>query len=94
MNFEFVETIKKRLAPINVTVEMVIRDQSYFLVLNGNETFDENKTKLSWGTVYLPFKDFSKIVVGRYFKPKEVNVVSPTCIEFEIGNVFDLVKNI
>ena len=93
MEFEFVEAIKKRLAPIRVNVSLEVKDQSYFLIFN-SETFKDPATKTRWGTVYLPFEEFCAIVVGRYFKPLKIEKKSDTCVEMEIGNIFDLVKSI
>ena len=93
MEFDFVEKFNQRWGMLRITTEVVSQDHSYFLVVDGTHTFDDS-TEQSWGDPYIEFKRFTEMEVSRYFTPKSVKELTPTRIQFEIGNVFDLVKNV
>lgn len=92
MEFNFVEKFNQRWGMLRITTEVVARDHSYFLVVDGTHTFDDS-TEQNWGNPYIEFKKFSEQEVRRHFTPVSIKEITPTRVEYEIGNIFDLVKN-
>lgn len=93
MDFDFVNSLKKSLGPLRITVDVVARDHSYFLIVDGSQTFRDSDTK-NWGKVYLAFDQVAGLYVKQHFTPISINAISDTRVEYEIGNIFDMVKNV
>jgi hypothetical protein len=92
MEFEFIKLLEKDLKPLKISVELVSRDHSYYVVLDGSRTF-EKTPGTTWHDDYMQFEVFTTMFVKRYFTPVSISNPTLSSTEYEIGNVFDLVKN-
>jgi len=52
MEFDFVEKFNQRWGMLRITTEVVTRDHSYFLVVDGTHTFDDSSEQ-NWGNTSL-----------------------------------------
>lgn len=92
MEFEFIEKLRRELRPLMITMELVSRDHSYFLVMDGSKTFRKSPGT-TWNDDYMTFEVFTSMFVRQYFTPISTHSPTQTISEYEIGNVFDMVKN-
>lgn len=92
IEFDFIEKLRKELGPLLITAEVVARDHSYFLVMDGSQTFRKSPGT-TWDNDYMKFEVFTSMFVRQYFTPISTHSPSHTISEYEIGNVFDMVKN-
>ena len=93
MEFEFVKKLEKELGPLLITMEVVSRDHSYFLVLDGSKTFGKSPGT-TWNDDYMTFELFTNVFVKQYISPISIHSPTGNITEYEIGNVFDMVKNV
>ena len=89
MDFEFVDQLNVRFAPVGITFSTVARDQTYYLIVK-NTQLDRSVWEL-----YIPdFAQGFKGYLRPYFEPKAVQQIDSNTVEYTIGSVFDLIKEI
>ena len=85
----FVDAIRNRLQPMRVTIDVELRKDQYYLVMDGSQTYpDPAKWDMIWGG-FLLFATFH-LRDHVHYEPKQLTT---TRVEFKIGSVMDILKN-
>lgn len=85
----FVDVVQKRVAPMRVKLTVELREDEYFLIVDGTKTYhNPEKWKDLWGgfDVFATFHLREHV----HFQPKHL---TETQMEFKIGSVMDILKN-
>jgi hypothetical protein len=85
----FVDAVREQVKSMRVTVDIELRGDEYFLIMDGSKTYpDPEKWVSMWGG-FLVFATFN-LRDHVHYKPKQLTA---TRIEFKIGSVMDILKN-
>ena len=85
----FVDAVRKQVSPMRVQLTVELRDDEYFLIVDGTKTYpDPEKWEKMWGgfAVFATFHLREHV----HYEPKQL---TKTQIEFKIGSVMDILKN-
>jgi hypothetical protein len=85
----FVDAVRERVRPMRVTVDVELRRDKYYLIMDGSQTYcDPDKWHMMWGgfVVFATFHVRDHV----HYKPKQLTT---TRVEFKIGSVMDILKN-
>jgi len=85
----FVDVVRERVQPMRVTMNVELRGDEYFLIMDGTKTYpDPDKWEMMWGgfVVFATFHLRDHV----HYKPKQLTT---TRVEFKIGSVIDILKN-
>lgn len=88
-NFEFIDQLKKELAPIDVSIDVEFRKQKYYITVDGTKTYTD---PAEWASNWNDFSTFASYQLRDYVttKPK---VITPTRVEFKVGSLLDIIKH-
>jgi hypothetical protein len=85
----FVDEVRQRVKPMRVTIDVELRRDTYYIVVDGSKTYpDPEKWDSMWGG-FVVFATFH-LREHVHYKPKHLTT---TRIEFKIGSVMDILKN-
>lgn len=85
----FVTEILEKVAPIGVTVEVELRKDKYYVIIDGTNTYENpEKWEKHWGG-FAYFAN-AQMKAHSHYKPKQL---TKTRIEYKIGNIMDILKN-
>lgn len=87
--FNFVAKLQEQIGPLKVKVELTMRDQVYYLVVDGTEQASWGAWDKYWGG----FSTFASGYVREHIKA-DGTLVAPAIVEFRIGTLLDLLKDI
>lgn len=85
----FVETVQKLVRPMRVKLTVELRQDQYYLIVDGTETYTDPK---KWDSIWGGFLVFATFHLREHvhYQPKQL---TETQIEFKIGSVMDILKN-
>ena len=85
----FVDAVRERVRPMRVTIDVELRKDKYYLIVDGSKTYpDPEKWESMWGgfVVFATFHLRDHV----HYTPKQL---TKTRVEFKIGSVMDILKN-
>jgi len=88
--FTFVNQLQEQLAPLKVTVDLQTRNQIYVLTIDGTATY---KDLSLWDNRWGGFENFGNGYTRAHTRSKP-NLLSPTRIEYELGTLLDILKQV
>jgi hypothetical protein len=85
----FVDAVRERVRPMRVTVDIDLRRDTYYVVIDGSKTYTDPE---KWDSMWGGFAVFATFHLREHvhYKPKQL---TKTRIEFKIGSVMDILKN-
>ena len=94
--FEFVEQLRKKLAPLRVTVDLELEDHCFYLIIDGTASYEDPADWIRKWTSFFNFASanaYSHYGVVWESNPNRAVLITPTRIKFTIGSLMDILKN-
>ena len=85
----FVDAVREQVKSMRVTVDIELRGDEYFLIMDGSKTYPDTE---KWVSIWGGFDVFAAFHLRDHvhFQPKKLTA---TQIEYKIGSVMDILKN-
>jgi hypothetical protein len=88
---ELEESLRKKLTPLKIQLNVVYEDNIYYIVMDGRKTYQDSamwhrhwdQGIVGFGTVFLKLENI---------EPVRSVEVDPFVVRYEIGSLFDLLK--
>jgi hypothetical protein len=87
MDFEFVDQLNQKFRPLAIEFSLDHRDNYYYLVATNKKLNSE-----FFQTAEMTVAEFLEMYVRSFFTHKKIQVIDDNTVEFEIGSVFDILK--
>ena len=89
---QYQKEVMEILGPMGITAKVSVCDSCYFLTVDGSKLYP---TKAQWKErIGREFPEFIRVFIPKMYHSMLAVEVSETCVEFEIGTIFDIMLRI